>query len=135
MQYIRSRFLFVVICVKFFFLFSCATRPINVNKMTGIYEYRIGKNQDKISLSSIELKSDHTFTYRHGNFETRVGCEGNWSASTQNEILLNCQGDTSVLSQLSRGYDFDRNKVVKVLSNDKIKLGKVVFRLKSDTPR
>jgi hypothetical protein len=114
----KNLFIFSIII-----LFSCKT--ISKNRTLDGWYYKEGKDF-KYELS---LNKDSSFVLSQKYFEVNSGCSGKWRCFMNDTILLKCdEADISV--KLQSGYLSDREKFIIILSNSKIKIGKVILKKK-----
>lgn len=75
----------------------------------------------------LNLQPDSSFTLVLKYFEVRSSCKGKYSFLTNSSILLKCSEEDAV-SQLQGGYMTDRERGIRVLKRNRVRLGDVVLK-------
>lgn len=107
------------------FFVSCKSAAIV--QPAGRQYYSKGKDY-KYDLS---LNKDSSFVLTQNYFEVNSICKGKWQYLSVDTILLKCD-EEDLSGKLQSGYMSERERKVLVLSNRKLKLGKVVLKRKSE---
>lgn len=107
------------------FFISC--KGVAIDQHVGRQYYSKGKDY-KYDLS---LNKDSSFVLRKNYFEVNSICKGKWQYLSVDTILLKCD-EEELSAKLQSGYTPGRERKILVLSNRKLKLGKVVLKRKSE---
>lgn len=76
----------------------------------------------------IQIEPDSTFVLQGSTFAGGYGCEGRWLYIDTNKILLKCADVKNPLEVIAAGYLVQREHVIYLLSNRKIKYENRILR-------
>ena len=110
---------YIYILLASFILFSCKSRiPVKIE--SGKFQYRYENYDERID--EVILNSDGTFTLNfYGQLSFVRSYSGEWKYIDTDTILITCP-DEHWTEAIQRGYISVRQRKLKVMSNDKLKM-------------
>ena len=110
------------ILVLCFFFLSCKTQFLNFNFPSKYMDVKDNR-------FSIQFKTDSSFVIHGWGFKNPYGCTGKWRAIGDHKILLRCDDVKDPLLVLEPGYMKNREHIIEILSNERIKYENRILKL------
>lgn len=120
-----------IIIIVVIFICSCSTtREVCITNMIGdYYACILGHHKTKVSYM-LKIMSD-SFCLNVTGQDYDIICAGEL-INKKDSLLLKCSEEKDIDVLLSNGYSNQREHTVKILNRNKIKLGKVVLKRKTN---
>lgn len=101
-------------------------------KSSSIYRSIIGNYnaEGKDYQYTLSIMPDSSFTLTQKYFEVNSTCRGKWNYLSNSSLLLKCE-EEDLTATLQSGYMVNRERIITVKPNNKLKLGKIVLRKKN----
>lgn len=110
---------FIVPLIVLLTFITCKSSYVPVDIGMGVYRFYYSK--EKNIKDELILKSDSTFVLNLDGRKTPT-CIGKWQMVDRSSILLECFKDTDLLAPATRGYLSERQRIVKIINEKKIKM-------------
>jgi hypothetical protein len=110
------------------FLFSCKSQQITFSSIRGIFE-----GTETFYYVELELNQDRTCSLRKTFDLSKIECQGEWSMLNSNLIEIKCNINpilSDIEKALQGGSYIEGNLEIKILSENKLKLGNTILKRK-----
>ncbi|MFM9951993.1 MAG: hypothetical protein ACKV1O_28945 [Saprospiraceae bacterium] len=106
-----------------FIIFASCRTPSVQHSLHGLY---FAKGND--FEYSLTLNRDSTFILKLKYQDAVPECSGKWRYLDKDTLDLSCSALNDIAQSLTNGYMSERNRKVKIINQNKLKLGEVVLK-------